>query len=86
MGFPASCLGDAGEHGGFIISASDEHLVGGKPVARLGDIYLCPEHGPNPIICVQTQSQSGGRPVAHLGAQALCGARILIGSSTVEIG
>jgi len=37
------CFGDASSHGGFVISASDTHTIGGIGVARVGDQVSCPK-------------------------------------------
>ena len=47
---PVARVGDTGSHGGSITTGSNSIFVNSKPIARVGDIYNCPEHGPNPIV------------------------------------
>lgn len=71
-------MGDKLTHGAIILTGSPTRKVNGQPVARLGDIVLCPLHGKNPIVQV-----TGGMPMtdgmmtAHQTAKSLCGAIIL---------
>ncbi len=73
-------LGDTGSHGGEIITGADNTLVNGRPVARVGDIYDCREHGPNPIVTGASQISGELREVAHVGSKTACGATITTGS------
>lgn len=46
---PVARVGDSGSHGGGIITGSSKIPVNNRALARVGDIYDCPTHGPNPI-------------------------------------
>lgn len=52
-------LGDAGSHGGAVSTASTKTFAEGPGVARIGDIYDCPIHGPNPIVSGSDDTFSG---------------------------
>jgi len=47
MSVPIAVLGDDTDHGGRIISGSDTHKIGGKPIARLYDLVDCPARYPD---------------------------------------
>jgi uncharacterized Zn-binding protein involved in type VI secretion len=67
-------------------------LVGGMPAAVLGDTHACAfpppagPHPPNPVILGSTTVVIGGAPAARVGDVTGCGAAILVGLPTVEIG
>lgn len=73
-------LGDPGSHGGAIISASPTTTADGKKVARVGDMYGCPRHGPNPITTGSNSFPVDNKKCAHVGSQTACGAIITAGS------
>lgn len=77
---PVARLGDIGSHGGTIAIVSSSIMVNARPIARVGDIYLCPEHGPNPIISGVKSVFGEGKLVAHVGSKTACGAIITTGS------
>lgn len=79
-GKPIARVGDTGSHGGSIISGDDSIFVNGRPVARVGDMYACPEHGTNPIITGAFSVFGKGQLVAHVGSMTSCGANITSGS------
>lgn len=56
-----------------------------KPVARLGDLHVCPMHGTNTIVSGGTNI-ADGRPVARLGDKCSCGATITQGSRYAKDG
>ncbi|SHN60412.1 PAAR domain-containing protein [Desulfovibrio litoralis] len=84
---PIACLGDTGSHGGKIITGAETIMVHGRPIARVGDIYDCPEHGPNPIITGAKSVFGRGRQVAHIGSRTACGATITSGcpNATLDV-
>lgn len=69
-------LGDTGSHGGEVTTASPDVMAQGHPVARVGDIYNCPIHGPNPITTGSSNVTANGQPVALVGDQTACGATL----------
>ena len=79
---PVARLGDAGSHGGAISTGSPTGACDGRPIARVGDIYDCPIHGPNPIIGGSPVYFRDGRAVARVGDPTECGAVIATGSPT----
>ncbi len=78
-------LGDPGSHGGSIVTASPDTDCDGIPVARLGDTYACPIHGPNPIVEGSPTTDVNSRNVARVGDATACGARIAAGSPTWSV-
>jgi uncharacterized Zn-binding protein involved in type VI secretion len=77
---PIARLGDTGTHGGAIITGSMDVFVNGIPVARVTDTYLCPFHGPNPIIMGSALLTANNLQVARIGDPTACGATIATGS------
>ena len=78
-------LGNTSTHGGQIITASPNVKANGIAVARLGDTFDCPTHGPNPIMSNPvTRNRANGSPIAVVGAQTQCGAVIIAGSPNVN--
>jgi uncharacterized Zn-binding protein involved in type VI secretion len=73
-------LGDAGSHGGSIVTGSPDVLTNGQPVARVGDTYACPIHGANPIATGSPDTLANGAPVARVGDVTACGATLVSGS------
>ncbi|MCB8835940.1 PAAR domain-containing protein [Aurantimonas sp. VKM B-3413] len=73
---------DTGSHGGQIVTGSPSRSCDGLKVARVGDIYDCPIHGPNPIVTGSSISTAEGRKVARVGDRTECGAVIVTGSPT----
>jgi len=53
----------------------------GAHIARRGDIYACPIHGPNAIAQGSDRWQCEGAPVARHGDLTACGAAIISGQS-----
>jgi uncharacterized Zn-binding protein involved in type VI secretion len=73
-------IGDAGSHGGVVVSGSEDTPTNGRRTARVGDIYNCAEHGPNPIVTGSPDVFVNGRAVARVGDQTACGATLVSGS------
>ena len=67
-------------------------LVEGLPVAVALDVHVCglaPPAGPHPPSSFPVGSETvfaGGRPVLRMGDASACGATILLGAFTVEVG
>lgn len=76
-------LGDSTSHGGKVVSASSETTVGGKGVARVGDMVSCPKRNHNtcPIISGDATCLIDGKPVAREGDKTSCGAVLLAAQS-----
>lgn len=70
-------LGDPGTHGGEIITSAQKSYAEDILVARIGDIYNCPIHGPNPIITGATRTYTEDKLDAFHGSLTQCGASII---------
>jgi len=66
-----------------VTTGSPSIRVNGISVARIGDIYSCPIHGPNPIVTASDDTQANGRRIARVGDSTACGATLTGGSSNV---
>lgn len=73
-------LGDPGSHGGTIVTGAASVRSDGHLVARIGDTYACPLHGPNPIVEGSAHYRAEGSPVARVGDAMQCGAVVQDGS------
>lgn len=73
-------VGDPGSHGGAVSTGSPTLSANGIPVARVGDTYDCPEHGPNPITSGSPDTTADGQAVARVGDSTACGATLTDGS------
>ena len=60
---------------GIILTGSSTHLIGGRPIARLGDLTTC-----GPIVTGSHRHLIDGRPVARLGDRVGCGGHIVTAS------
>jgi uncharacterized Zn-binding protein involved in type VI secretion len=78
-------IGDPGSHGGTVTSGSPDTTVNGLAVARVGDTYNCPDHGPNAITNGSPNVTANGQAVARVGDQTACGATLQGGSPDVEL-
>lgn len=74
-------LGDAGSHGGKVITACGKWLAEGALIARKGDLYECPIHGINPIIQGSSRYTCEEQPIARHGDLTACGATLISGAS-----
>jgi uncharacterized Zn-binding protein involved in type VI secretion len=81
MGTPVARLGDTGTHGGQIVTSAQKTSCEGKLIARVGDTYDCPVHGPNPITTGSPNFVVEGQKVARTGSQTSCGATIIGGAN-----
>jgi uncharacterized Zn-binding protein involved in type VI secretion len=79
-------LGDPGSHGGGIVTASANVTANGIRCARLGDIYGCPVHGPNPIVAASRTVTANAVRLARVDDVTACGARIEAGSPNANAG
>lgn len=82
MSGPQARLGDISSHGGVIITSAVRTLVNGIPVARMGDLHVCPipGHGVTPIVTGSLDTLTEGQPNARIGDITACGAVIVTGS------
>lgn len=77
-------IGDHCTHGAVIITGAATTGANSKPVARLGDLVNCPEHGINPFVsnCSPTVYHMG-QPVTINGSVTQCGAVLIFASNNV---
>lgn len=73
-------IGDPGSHGGVVSTGSPDTFANGRKVARVGDTYGCPIHGPNPIVTGSLDTFANGQAVARVGDSTACGATLADGS------
>ncbi len=71
---------DVCTHGPMIVTGSATCIDEGQPTSRIGDIYDCPEHGPNPIVTGAPRTVVAGSPSARIGDITACGAVIITGA------
>ena len=74
-------LGDTGSHGGSVVTSASRWRCEGAHIARQGDTYDCPIHGPNPITGGSGRWQCEGAPIARDGDGTACGATLISGAS-----
>lgn len=78
-------VGDPGSHGGSVTTGSPDTFANGLAVARVGDTYNCPIHGPNPIATGSPDTTANGQAVARVGDTTACGATLQGGSANTEV-
>jgi uncharacterized Zn-binding protein involved in type VI secretion len=78
-------VSDAGSHGGVIVSGAATVIVEGQQTARVGDIYMCPDHGPQPIVSGASKMVVENSATARVGDVAACGAVIVSGAAQLMI-
>lgn len=71
-------VGDPTSHGGVVETGDSSLLVEGKPVARVGDLCICPIAGHQSCVIVEGNPEFtvGGRAVAFDGHKTSCGAAL----------
>lgn len=89
----AARIGDATSHPGLIAGPGvPTVLIGGMPAAVQGDLHTClmpplaGPHPPSPVVKGSATVWIGGRPAARIGDMSGCGASIIQGMPTVEMG
>jgi uncharacterized Zn-binding protein involved in type VI secretion len=73
-------LGDMTSHGGAVIKTSAAHfVVGGKPIACVGDQCSCPlpGHGVGQIVEGDANHTVNGKAVSFHGHKTSCGATLI---------
>jgi uncharacterized Zn-binding protein involved in type VI secretion len=85
---PFIVLGDATDHGGIVIGASQVSLTHGKPIARVGDQVTCPRrgHGTTVIVTGDPTMIIDGSPAARHGDRCACGAILISGQFVSTVG
>lgn len=77
MDRPLIRLGDATSHGGKVTEGSQNFIVDGQPVARLGDKATCPIHGDTVITSGSNTYLTDEKPTAREGDTLACGATLI---------
>ncbi|RAW99463.1 MULTISPECIES: PAAR domain-containing protein [unclassified Photorhabdus] len=71
-------LSDITDHGGKVITAIDNYVYQGVPVAAKGDLVSCPKcKGVFPIVEGSNDLKHHGKPIALEGMQTACGAKLI---------
>lgn len=73
---------DLGSHGPMIITGAKKTIVENQHSSRIGDIYACPLHGPNPIVTGSADYVNENARSAKIGDLTACGAVIVTGAAT----
>jgi len=76
---------DVCDHGPTIVTGSATVIDEGQPTSRIGDIYDCPVHGPNPIITGSHNTIVDGAKTSKIGDVTECGAVIITGAQKCEV-
>jgi uncharacterized Zn-binding protein involved in type VI secretion len=76
---PFIVLGDKTNHGGVVITASENTFTDERRVARIGDLVVCPipGHGTNPIVTASPYVTIDGRQVARHHDLTACGSLLI---------
>jgi uncharacterized Zn-binding protein involved in type VI secretion len=86
----AARLADQTSHGGLVTGPGiPTVLIENKPAAVMHDLHTCPvpqPHPPSPFELGSTTVLIGGRGALRVGDSAGCGAAIVLGAVTVDIG
>jgi len=78
-------LGDPGTHPGHIITSASRSLAESIKIARIGDIFDCTLHGPNPIVTGATRSKCENPLIAFHGSLTQCGASIIATATRTKV-
>ncbi|WP_145651365.1 PAAR domain-containing protein [Pseudoduganella lurida] len=83
MSRPIARMGDRTSHGGTVISGDQTWTIYDKPVARIGDLTVCPKCGGTfPIVEGAPDLSGFGQAVARHGDKTACGAILIAGQSS----
>lgn len=88
----AARIGDPTAHPGTVAGPGVASvLIGGRPAAVMGDQHVCAfpppaVHPPTPLVKGSATVLIGDRPAARMGDSAGCGAVIVGGEISVQIG
>ena len=78
MNRPLIRVGDKTSHGGEVLTGSENFIVDGKPVARLGDKVSCPLHASETVISSGSPTYiTDDQPTARDGDTTACGATLI---------
>lgn len=86
----AARTGDISSHGGLLIAITSQTQIDGRNPITVGALHLCPPpdtwHGPNIVITGSSTSMVEGKNQSRIGDVCACGAVIVSGSGTVDVG
>jgi uncharacterized Zn-binding protein involved in type VI secretion len=80
MGKRVIRMGDPTDHGGKVLaSGAPQFVVGGIPIALVGDPVSCPRDGHHNCVIVEGEPLHtvGGKAVAYEGHKVSCGASLI---------
>jgi uncharacterized Zn-binding protein involved in type VI secretion len=90
---PAARVTDVTSHPGTVAGPGAPNvLIGGLPAATMADVHVCAmpplagPHPPAPFARGSATVQIGGRPALRLGDPSACGAVVVTGHPTVQVG
>lgn len=75
-------IGDPLSNGGTVLSGSPTDTVGGKAIARKGDVAHCDKHGKTRIAEGSTHHSSDGIPVALHHHRCDCGCLLIAATAS----
>lgn len=73
-------LGDTTNHGGPIVTFSNDMTINAIPRCRLTDIHACPIHGPNPLVLCSPDADTDTLTNSRITAVSACGGMLVVGS------
>ncbi|WP_373986952.1 PAAR domain-containing protein [Duganella sp. BuS-21] len=83
---------DPTSHPGLLMQGAPNVLIEGLCAARVGDLHTCMlppvagPHPPTPVVKGSATVLINNMPAARMGDSSGCGAVILMGAATVQIG
>jgi uncharacterized Zn-binding protein involved in type VI secretion len=85
-GMPIAIATSPLDHGGLPTSFSTKCKAAGEFILRVGDLYVCDEHGETAIASGSETATDQGMPIAREGDATACGGLITVGVPTVLVG
>lgn len=77
-------IGDRTDHGGIVVGGSAMTTIMGKPIARVGDLTVCPKcKGSFPITSGDETWTIDGQAAARHGDKTACGATLIAASQAL---
>ena len=76
---------DVCDHGPQIVTGAETCISENQKSSRIGDIYDCPLHDPNPIVTGSHNSLVENSPTSKIGDVTACGAVIVTGAVKHEV-
>lgn len=76
-------VGDRHSHGGVLTQGCDRADIDGRAIVRLGDIAICPLHGPTFVATASSRVEFYGADAACPGDTLACGAQLIASQTRV---